>query len=516
MASKPEVLGTVPVRLPGLAIAIGALPRWSILLFAAICVRALTFGNPVVHVDEEFYFVTAQRMLEGAIPYVDVWDRKPIGLFLIYVPPAMFGVPLGIWVYQMMALASVVGTALLIARLAERAGWGRGALFSALLYIFMLGFGDGQGGQAPVFYNLIVAAAILLVVPHPDDASRERSRTNRALLAMALIGAAMQVKYSVVFEGAFLGLWLVWREWKLGTAMPQLLRRGILFAAAAWLPTLIAWTAFAAIGHGDAWFYANFGSILARQSDSAVVLLRAFLKVALILAPLLIVSGLSRRVPVTDESEHPVRALFFGWLIASVVGLIVFGTWFNHYALPVMVPATLCCAGFLGGTPIGRKYVLPGMLLVALGGGEFTAWSAMQVRGNARQLGELAEGIGRGPGCLYLYSGDTIVYSYTDRCLVTTRVFPSHLSRARENGAVGIDQITEERRIFAARPEVVAMLHAPYQGERIEVRQVVLAALRRLEYRLSGRYPLGTAMVDVYKLPTARSEGAPRLASRRP
>lgn len=518
MATKITALDVSPARLPSLLSAIATLPRWSILLFAAVCVRALTFGNPVVHVDEEFYFVTAQRMLEGAIPYVDVWDRKPIGLFLIYIPPAMFGVPLGIWVYQMMALASVVLTALLIARLADAAGWRRGALVSALLYIFMINFGDGQGGQAPIFYNLIVASAILLVVPRPDDARDERSRNNRALLAMALIGVAMQVKYSVVFEGMFLGLWLVWREWKLGTAMPHVLRRGIILATAAWLPTLIAWTAFAAIGHGDAWFYANFGSILARQSESAVVLLRAFLKVALILAPLLIVSGLSRRVPVKDESEHPVRALFFGWLIASVVGLIVFGTWFTHYALPVMVPATLCCAGFLGGTQIGRKYVMPGMLLVALGGGEFTAWSAMHVRGNAQQLGELADGIGRGPGCLYLYSGDTIVYSYTDRCLVTTRIFPSHLSRERESGAVGIDQLTEERRIFTTgRPEVVAMLHAPYQGERIEVRQVALAALRRLGYRLSGHYPLGTAMVDVYKLPIARSAGAaPRRAARRP
>ena len=93
MATKIAALDVSPPRLPSFVAAISGLPRWSIMLFAAVCVRALTFGNPIVHVDEEFYFVTAQRMLEGAIPYVDVWDRKPIGLFLLYVPPAMFGVP---------------------------------------------------------------------------------------------------------------------------------------------------------------------------------------------------------------------------------------------------------------------------------------------------------------------------------------------------------------------------------------------------------------------------------------
>ena len=132
MASKSAVAEVRAPRLPSLAAALATLPNWSILLLAAIAVRAIAFGNPVVHVDEEFYFVTAQRMLEGAVPYVDIWDRKPIGLFLIYLPAAAFGVPLGIWVYQLMALTSVVLTAMLIARLAGHAGWGKGGLVAGL------------------------------------------------------------------------------------------------------------------------------------------------------------------------------------------------------------------------------------------------------------------------------------------------------------------------------------------------------------------------------------------------
>ncbi len=512
MASKSEVLGSRTTRLADLASAVAALPRWSVLLFAAVAVRALTFGNPVVHVDEEFYFVTAQQMLHGAIPFVDVWDRKPIGLFLIYLVPALFGVPEGIWVYQLMALASVVATALLIGRLAELAGWGRGALFAGLLYVFMLNYGDGQGGQSPVFYNLLMALSVWLVAPMPGDLSDDRRRINRATGAMLILGVAMQVKYSVVFEAMFLGLWLVWREWRLGTELVHIVRRGLLWAGMAWLPTLAVWAAYGLIGHGDAWLYANFGSIVERQSDPPAVLLRAFAKIALILAVPLIVSGLSRHVPVREPSEHPVRALFFGWLIAAVIGLLVFGSWFNHYALPVMLPSSLCCAGFVGSTVIGRKWVGPAMLLAASLGGEYTAWSAKWHRGNAEELEALAAGIGHGPGCMYVYSGNAILYGYTGRCKVTPWIFPSHLSRERENGALGVDQLQEIDRIFDQRPEIVVM-RPTYFGERMAAHELAVRRLAQGGYTLRGRWPLGDLLIDVYALPTARSTVPARRAS---
>lgn len=481
------------------------------ILAFAVAVRALTFGNPVVHVDEEFYFVTARMMLDGAVPFVDVWDRKPIGLFLLYLPAAAFGVPMGIWVYQMMALASVVATALVMLRLARHAGWERGGLVAALLYLFMLNFGDGQGGQSPVFYNLLMACAIWAVVPRPAEARDAPARFRRGLIAMGLVGIALQIKYSVLFEGLFLGLWLMWREHRLGATHAEVVRRGAAWALIAAAPTVAAWAAYIAIGQGDAWFYANFGSIVDRQSDPADVLLRAFLKVALILGLPLILSGLSRRVPVRDESEHPVRCLYFGWLIAAVFGLLVFGSWFNHYALPVMLPACLCCAGYLGGTRRGRTLVAPAMLAMSLFGGEYTAWSAAWHRGNAQQLEALAEAIGRGPGCMYVYSGNSILYSYTGRCTVSPWVFPSHLSRERENGALGVDQLAEIDRIFAKRPEIVVM-RPEYFGERMAAHRLTVQRLREGGYALRGRYPLGDLLIDVYAAPGATAAAPPAPA----
>lgn len=169
MATRIATLGVAEpkARFGAAAAAVAAIPRWVILLATAMTVRAVTFGDPVIAVDEQFYWVTAQRLLHGALPFVDVWDRKPIGLFLLYAPAAALGLPWGILAYQWMALACVTCTALLIARIADRAGWAAGAMPSALLYILMLNVADGQGGQAPVFYNLLTIGAIALLLPAP-------------------------------------------------------------------------------------------------------------------------------------------------------------------------------------------------------------------------------------------------------------------------------------------------------------------------------------------------------------
>ena len=55
-----------------------------ILLFATL-VRCQTFGDPFIGFDEQFYLLVGDRMWHhGDLPFVDIFDRKPIGLFLIY------------------------------------------------------------------------------------------------------------------------------------------------------------------------------------------------------------------------------------------------------------------------------------------------------------------------------------------------------------------------------------------------------------------------------------------------
>lgn len=505
---NPVGLRAPAARAGGAVAAIAATaPRWLVLIVAALAARIFALGNPLVDIDEQFYLLVAQRMLEGATLYVDLWDRKPVGLFLLYAPAALFRPEIGVWVYQSLALASIVATALLIARIAELAGWRRGALAAALLYVFMLNFGDGQGGQAPIFYNLLTAAAVLAILPRERDADHPRARRMRGLLAMALVGLALQVKYSVVFEGVFLGLWLMWREHRLGSSARRVMAQGAALVAAAMTPTLLAGTVFAALGHGDAWTFANFGSILQRGSDPAATIGWSLFKIALMLVPLLVAAGLGWSAWRSEPHGAAQRTLLFGWLIAAVLGLLLFGGYFSHYSLPVMLPASLCCAGWFARGRAGAL-TAAGLLAIAMFGGIGVTFSARQVRGDGVQLARLAEAIGPGRDCIYVYSGAPILYSYTGRCAPSPWLFPSHLWRERENGALGVDQAAELDRVFAMRPEFV-VVRPPVPGERKSIRRQMERHLARDGYTHSGDFAIGRETVALFaRQATSATAGA--------
>jgi hypothetical protein len=472
-------------------------PRWVILLVVAILARAVTLGDPIVHSDEEFYFVMARAWLGGALPYVDVWDRKPIGLFLIYLPAAAFGYPAGIWAYQALALASVVATAVLIGRLAERAGWGKGALAAGAAYILWLDLLDGQGGQSPVFYNLPMIGAAVLLAPRADDAARPGRRLAQGAAALALVGLALQVKYAVVFEGLYFGLWWLWREQRLGASWQRLIGGAALLVAAALLPTAAAWASYAAAGHGREFVFANFLSIAARHPDPPASQLLNLAAIAAVMAPLLAGTALAWRLGRTADAHGTMQRWLFGWLLTAIFGLLAVGTWFSHYALPALAPLTVCCAGFVARHRNGPKTAVL-LLLLALFAGQAVLAGKRAARGTPAQFAALAREVGSGSGCLYVYSGDTMLYAATHRCALSRYVFPSHLNREREHGATGVDQVAEAGRIMDRRPQVVILL-APFSRERAAVRAQVMTRLAQ-SYRLKAHIPYGAGWAEVYEL----------------
>lgn len=472
-----------------------ALPRWAMLLAVAVLVRALTFGNPLVHVDEAFYFAAARAIVHGAIPYVDIWDRKPVGLFLLYVPAAALGLPLGIWAYQALALASVTATATLIARLADRAGWAKGALPAAIFYLLWLNLLEGEGGQTPVFYNLLMVGAASLLAPRADDAGAAGRRLRYGCAALALVGVALQIKYTVVFEGAFFGLWWLWREHRLGQRWRLALPAAALLATLAAVPTIAAWSWFWAHGYGDAFVYANFRSIGERRGDPLGEQLGNFAILALIVSPLMAMTTLAARLPRAGGTQGAIQRWLFAWAIVAALGVLVFGAYFDHYGLPLLVPLCICSAGFFAGHRHAGRVLMP-LLVVILLASQIILLAKLHNRGTPAELRAITRAIGPGPGCLYVYSGSPMFYPASARCTLTRYQFPTHLGRARERGAIGVDQQAEIDRIMAQRPAVV-VLGPAYHGERPELRaRFVRLVVAR--YRLRADLPLGNGRIAVY------------------
>jgi len=120
-----------------------------ILAGLALVLRWSSFGDPDLAADETFYQTVGIAMHHGALPYVDVWDRKPLGLFLIYW--AITGISEAPLAYQLAAWACAAATAWVIARIARLWTGAQGALLAGGLYLVWLTPLFGFGGQSPVF-----------------------------------------------------------------------------------------------------------------------------------------------------------------------------------------------------------------------------------------------------------------------------------------------------------------------------------------------------------------------------
>ena len=465
--------------------------RLPVLLLVAIGARWLTFGNPLVHVDEEFYFVTGSRMWHGALPFVDIWDRKPVGLFLLYAIPGALGFPAGIWAYQMLALASVVATAALIGRLAERIGYATGATAAGLAYILWLDLLGGQGGQTPVFYNVLTIGAALLLL---TSATSPRRRM-LGLLVMALIGIGLQIKTSLVFEGIAFGLWLLADEWRLARRPVALAGYGLALVAVALLPSAAAAAYYRAVGQWDAFVYANVVSIFQRVPDPLSLLAGNVARLALIVSPVVALAVVALARSRADDAGRRERRFVALWLAVAIVGVAIFRPWFDHYALPILLPACAAAAGMLGRDRWRARYT-PALLLAAALAGQIVLILQNRGRGDAHELAAMTQAAGHGPGCLYVYSGTTMLYASTGRCILSRYLIPAHLVRAREAGATGVDQDAEIRRILAHRPAVV-VIRPPYKGERPAAHRIVTDAMAR-DYRLTARLPMGNEVVRIY------------------
>jgi hypothetical protein len=108
-----------------------------ILLAVALALRAADFGNPLEGLDEQYYLLVGDRLLHGAIPYVDIWDRKPFGLFALFAAIRLLG-GTGIIQSQIVAAIFAAATAMIVVSIARRYVARLPALLGGIVYLLGL------------------------------------------------------------------------------------------------------------------------------------------------------------------------------------------------------------------------------------------------------------------------------------------------------------------------------------------------------------------------------------------
>ncbi|MCE7798741.1 glycosyltransferase family 39 protein [Sphingobium sufflavum] len=450
------------------------------IILIGIALQRLPFlGNPHLNIDEQFYLLTGTRMLHGALPYIDIWDRKPIGLFLIYAFAGLFED--GIWAYQLLALAALGATGLLLYRMARRYADRPSAIVAALCYPAILHMMQGAGGQSPIFYNLTMTLAALLVmqVMTGEWAGSRKGLVWRGVWVMLLVGVSMQVKYNALFEGIFFGCALLWASWR-RAGLAFTVRAGLLWIAVALLPTALAWLFYAVQGASDEFLFANFLSIFLRHpfADSGAEgrLIRSLKMIGLPIGIGLLSHYLGRRkgaMPWGGELR------FIGaWTIAGFVAYLAFPPYFMHYAMPLVVPALLIFAS------AGRVWLLLRIALVgyAVVVGIEDGQEEATFQTTDSSYARIDTALRDSRNCPFIYSGPSMYYQTGGHCLPTRYPFPYHINMIRERGAIGIDSDAELARILSRRPDFILMHWPPFDDMHPNSQHLLLTSLKR-DYR---------------------------------
>ena len=428
-----------------------------------IALRLPNFGDPTYHIDEAFYLYVGQAMRDGAMPYAEVWDRKPAGLFFLY---ALFPEAGAIYWYQAVAALFAWATAFTLALIASAFASRFAAGVVGVLYLALIGALAGGGGQSPVFYNLFIAFAALLVLRGAlDRTSGVRSRSDYA--AMLLCGLALTFKPTALPEGIFLGLVLLWNRWRISRSTRSVALHGLRLTSCAFVPTALIWVTFAWLGHfGDYWF-ATMQSIFLTQAPQPGASATRLVWLAHItwLPAVLALCGLAilaRRASSRLMHDVFLAAFVGGWLAAAFAGFLLIANFYDHYALPLASILAVSSAPLYDrrGTGPLLAVLASSYLLLASGfpAGQMERKAAAQA-GYAEATTMIARHIG--DGCLFVYDVTPALYLSFNGCPSNKYAFPEHLSNQREADAIGASPLAALRTALDRKPAVVVTSVSP-------------------------------------------------------
>lgn len=445
---------------------------WCLILVFTIVVRISNLGDPDYHLDETFYLLVGNAMHHGAVPYVDIWDRKPPGLFAFYW--LLAGISPSVMSFQIAAIGFVAATARIVVQLAKRWSDMTGALLAGGLSIAWLQPLLGGGGQSPVFYNLFIASAILLLVRQTERIENGINHAE-ALAAATLCGIAVTFKPTAVFEGTFVVIALVALEWK---STLDLRKTGLAFAITALgatLPTLVGACWYIAAGEFHTYFHATIISIFQKSTANPATVIRKAqyllaITFCLIAGAVLGLREVTKLRPVSTFSK-----IMLLWFCAAFIGFLAVPNFYSHYALPLVTVLAVCSAPYISKRPIGTVFWIFSITL-ALQVGQSFSFSQHQ---RSRQQFERVVQIARAnmpSSTLYVFDLSPWLYQATGAPLPSRFVFPEHLTVTSEARAIGVDPIAEINAVLARRPDVIIVAATP----RRDVNPVAISALNRV------------------------------------
>ncbi len=339
----------------------------------------MNFWGQPFQMDEGVYGYIGWGMLDGLVPYKDVFDHKPPGIYLLYSLVFLLSEPTALNI-KVFTTIYTLGTVLVVFFVASKVADEKAGLLAALLFgIFSCGPKiEGGGSNAEIFMILpyIFAAHSLLKVI-------EKGRRRDYLLTGLWTGVACTIKQVAAVNLLWVGAYLIVRIWRQRkwTTVARVSADGCWVAVGAilpWLPYFIYFYLNDALAHFYFW-QVNFNlDYMARGHGSTSTLLVFYHRTKDILREngllwLLALAAIAyywkelRKAVTVDEGKNSQSWRSSGWFLIAIwplfsfMGVVAGGRFFPHYYIQ-MIPS-LAVLGGVGLMVLIRKVRAEGIRL---------------------------------------------------------------------------------------------------------------------------------------------------------
>ena len=488
------------------------------LILGVICPRLPTINFDVLNVDEAVYLLVGRAWRMGALPYVDIVDRKPLGLFFINaVADALFWDP--IVGARIIGVAATLLAAWLIMMFAQRfmrlgpmTAMACGLLYSTYGLLF-----GGDAVEAPIYSApFLVGAAILIMSDMATLRAGGKPSRMRLLTAGLLLSATFQIKYVTASESIAFGLTYLITGWNCARTRPGLWREVLIAAGvmtlAGVLPMALLYGAYVIMGHGQEFFFYVFSSNLDRgpTDATAAVFLRRISLFSLAFAPLLVLSGQFlvrywRGQARAREIPGWVVVFLMSWLAAAMFAGIAQMQFYDHHFYEVVLPLALIAGAGLRPANAGKQAreasvkAAAIVLGLALSGYMALRITDMSQNGSPYQPSRIAADIASTRAqSMYVFNYHSLLYALADISLPTKYPLASHMLRDLEAQSFHFDAVGEIIRILDQNPQMIVVERPIDPTVSTDRRQIIEAKLND-QYCLWRSYKAGVAKdVELY------------------
>ena len=165
-------------------------------LLLSFFLRFWTLFVSVLDKDESIYILGADSLLNSNLPYIEIWDNKPPGIFILF-SLTMLILGNSIVSIRILSIIATTFTSYFLYRIGAtidaKQGEKIGLLAGSLYAIFSL-HNDGAAANAEILFAPFVTGAFLLLF-------QDRKLSNIKVFLIGLIlGIGMQIKYLVIMD----------------------------------------------------------------------------------------------------------------------------------------------------------------------------------------------------------------------------------------------------------------------------------------------------------------------------